>query len=123
MSLLRQRDQGRLSRQQSLAGIPVLNPQANLETNGDCIIVHIQFKKSKSWIERFRPAIVRRRYELDQFGSFVVQLIDGERCVMDLVREFEARFRMSTREAELGIVAFLKTLMKRHIVFIGVPEA
>tara|TARA_B100000809_G_scaffold266417_1_gene329048 strand:- start:596 stop:967 length:372 start_codon:yes stop_codon:yes gene_type:complete len=120
MSLLRKRDKGRLGRQQSLAGIPVLNPQATLETNGDCTTVKIQFEKGKSWIERFRPQTIRRRYELDEFGSFVIRLIDGKRCVMDLVHAFRTRFRMSPREAELGIVAFLTTLMKRHIVFIGV---
>ena len=80
----------------------------------------IRIPRGHGFLDRFRPPVVERTYELDDFGAFVVAQIDGRRDVMEIIRAFERRFKVNHREAELSIVAFLKMLMQRGIVSVGI---
>jgi len=58
---------------------------------------------------------------LDEFGAFMISQIDGRRTVTELVDLFEQRYPMSRRECELGVIAFIKMLMKRNVLGVQVP--
>jgi len=123
MSLFAKRERSSIDRRRSLSGIPVLNSHVSVEPgdNGG-LFLRRQVSRSGTFLDRFRPAVQEKRYELDRFGAFVVQQIDHDRTVLDIVNAFERRFGLSRREAELGVVAFIKILMKRELVAVAVAS-
>jgi len=117
MPLRERREKAGLDRRQSLAGIPVFHQNVTLvETENDTVTLKLRVERGDSFLDRFRPPVTERTYELDEFGTFVVRHIDGRSTVMEIVRAFEQNFGMNHREAELGVVAFLKMLMKRSVL-------
>ncbi len=107
----------------ALDGVPKMFPGVTFEdmTNG-CVRVSLTLKRGSGFLERMRPPETRRSYELDEFGTFVIRMVDGERSVLDIVNAFEERYRMSRREVELSVVAFCKLLMQRNIMAVAVPR-
>ncbi len=117
MTMLKQRDGGRIDKRESLAGIPALNPDVTLhEPEGKPAFVASKLRRGTGFLERFRPPVMNKRYELDEFGAFVVRHVDGQRSVLEIIHLFHERFGMSRREAELGVVAFVKILMQRGLI-------
>lgn len=121
MELLKSRKRTQVDRRESLAGIPYLNESAVIErSEGTPMALKLVIRRGNGFLDRFRPPAMERRYELDEFGAFVVQKIDGKKTVLDLINAFEDRFKMSHRESELGVVAFIKILMKRNLLAVGI---
>lgn len=125
MSLFRQRENNTIDRRQSLAGIPILNAGVRYQNEGNGRrVLSAEGPSRVGWMNRFRPPVDRREFELDEFGAYVVERIDGNRSVLDIVNAFQHQFGMSRRESELGVVAFVKMLMQRHLLAVSVsPEA
>lgn len=120
MRLLKQRKQERIDRRLALSGVPILNDGVNLdEMDGGGMRVSMTVKRGRGFFERFRPPVMNRSYELDEFGGFVLEMVDGERSVLDIINAFQERFPMSRREVELSVVAFFKMLMQRNVVSIA----
>jgi len=121
MFLIRKRAKGSIDRRRSLEGIPVFHRNVEaLEGADGKITLKVQLARGSSFLDRFRPPVSERKYELDEFGTFVVRQIQQRKNVLDIVREFEREFRMSHRESELGVVAFVKMLMKREALSVVV---
>ena len=117
MDLFRQRKQQRVSRRASLEGVPVLHQNVEvIEIDGETVTLKIEFVRGNSPIDWLRPKEIKRNYELDEFGSFVIRQVGEHVTVMDIIRAFEKKFKLCHREAELGVVAFLKMLMKRKVL-------
>ncbi len=128
MSFFWQREKASLDRRQSLACVPVLNTGVELAwtADGKAWLQAERTHAAPSWMDRFRPRVDHRRYELDEFGGFVVGLMDGRRTVLEIIDHFQEAFGMSRRESELGVVAFVKMLMQRSLLSVGrrnEPEA
>jgi hypothetical protein len=123
MRLFKFRQQDRINRRDALSGIPILAPSATIqETEDGGVKVTVTRKRGSGFFERIRPPLIERSYELDEFGKFVIDEIDGKRSVLDIINKFEKRFPMSRREAELSVVAFFKLLMERHVVSVAVTK-
>ena len=121
MGLLSQREKGAIDRRQSLEGVPVFHESVTqVEDEESITTIKMIVPKGHTFFDRFRPPAMERSYELDEFGTFIVHQIDGERTVLDIVIVFEQRYGMNHREAELGVVAFLKMLMKREVLSVVV---
>ena len=121
MRLLRKREKGSIDRRRSLAGVPVFHERVQtLDAPNGTITIRVVIHRGYGFFERFRPPVSERKYELDEFGTFVVRQIKQRKSVLDIVNAFEQRFRMSRRESELGVVAFIKTLMKRNVLSVVV---
>lgn len=73
-------------------------------------------------INRLRPPVTTRSYELDEFGTFVVRHMDRKNTVHDIIKAFSKHFNLTLRESEMGVVAFIKMLMKREMVSVGIRE-
>ena len=113
-----------MDRRMALEGVPVMRPGVSIEQSPEGLVrVCMTIKRGTGFFERMRPAETKRSYELDEFGAFVVSLVDGERTVLDVVNEFEKRFKMSRREVELSVVAFFKLLMQRNVLAVVVPRS
>ncbi|MDT8390462.1 MAG: PqqD family peptide modification chaperone [Lentisphaeria bacterium] len=123
MRLFAQRKQERVDRRLALSGIPVLNAGVAVESldNGGAR-VSMTVRRGRGFFERLRPVEMTRSYELDEFGRFVLEMVDGERSVLDVVDAFEKRFPMSRREVELAVVAFFKMLMQRNVLAVAVAK-
>jgi hypothetical protein len=117
MSLYWQRERRNVDRRQALAGVPVFNRAVCLEAGEDSgVVLRIDEARGPGFLDRFRPRRTERRFALDGFGSFVVRLIDSKRTVLDIIDRFQKEFGMSRRDAELGVVAFIKMLMQRNVI-------
>jgi len=121
VSLFWKREQANVTRRQSLAATPVLSERVRAEaTDGGGLVLHVRIPRGAGLLDRFRPRVDERRYELDEFGAAVVRRIDNRRKVSEIVEAFHHEFGLSRRESELGVVAFLKMLMKRGLIGIEI---
>jgi len=103
-------------RRRALLGVPVLQEHVRVEQCAEGVTtLYIKCGRGLSIFDRFRPRVINRKYELDEFGAFVVSLMDRQRSVRDIIGEFQSHFGMSRREAELGVAAFLKILTQRNV--------
>lgn len=110
-----------LDRRRSLGGVPVLNAGVELAERGDgTLLLVLNIPRRKGWLARFQPRVTQKRIGLDELGTFVIRQINGERTVMQIIEAFTARFATNRREAELSTVDFLKSLVRRQAVSIGI---
>lgn len=124
MRLFARRTPQEIDRRTALAGVPILNPGVEFELlDGGCSRVSLIVRRGHGLFESMRPKQSSRSYELDEFGTFVVQQIDGTRTVLDVIDAFEKRFQLSRREVELSVVAFCKLLMQRHVLSVTIDRS
>jgi hypothetical protein len=110
-----------IDRRQSLMGVPVVNPGVRWkEEREGVLLVTIPVRRGGGFLGRFQSASWNKRIRLDPLGSFVLEQIDGKRNALDITDAFIERFKVNRREAELSIVAFLKSLLERHIISIAI---
>jgi len=123
MALLRKRLRSSVDRRRSLAGVPCLHTNVCLEDiTPATVALKVQLPRGIGFFDRFAPAVSERRYELDEFGTFVVRQIQQRKSVLEIVRAFKDFFGLSHRESELGVVAFIKMLMKRRLLSVAMEE-
>lgn len=121
MALLKERWKGSIDRRQALTGIPVMHPNVKVhQLTPRTVELRVSVPRGPGFLDRFRPPVLERRYELDEFGTFVLSEIPKGGNVLAIVKAFEEEFRMSHREAELGVVAFMKILMQRNVISVVV---
>lgn len=112
-----------VDRRRSLAGVPALNRGVELERQDDgTMMVCVPIPRRKGLLARFQPPVTQRRVKLDELGSFIVGRIDGQVTVLELVESFVAEYRTNRREAELCTAEFLRSLVHRSIVSIGLKD-
>ncbi len=111
-----------IDRRQSLAGIPVLNPGVEVTPrDDDRVTVTVVRQRGSGFLARFQPPIIRRSFKLDELGTYVVRLIDGERTVLQIIERFVRDHRVNRREAELSVVQFIRMLTQRNVISIVIP--
>lgn len=109
----------RLDRRRSLAGIPVFNENVTIDDrDADKVVVCITIQRGNAFLDRFRPPVMTHRVELDELGSFALGQIDGHTNVSGIIDAFVERYRAGRREMELSVVAFMKSLMERRVISI-----
>jgi hypothetical protein len=114
-----------LTRPEALACIPIISPTVSWEIleNGDILIEYplaikpffIQLAK------RFRQGREERatkKLQLDNMGSAVWQMIDGEKHVKKIITLFAKTSGVTLLEAERSVTAFFRDLGKRGLIII-----
>lgn len=121
MRLFARRQYDDIDRRRALEGIPVINPGVKIEsdTSGNSR-VSLMLRRGAGIFDWMRPKESPRSYDLDEFGTYVIKMVDGKKTVLEMINAFEERFKMSRREVELSVVAFLKLLMQRHVLSLTV---
>ena len=113
----------RINREQALKSIPVKNIQISEERseNGDVIIHYLTVMRP--WISkvvrRFGGAEAQpqtKKLQLDQLGTEVWKLIDGNRSVRLIIRIFAESNQLQIREAEVAVTQFIRELGKRGLI-------
>jgi len=108
-----------IDRRRSLAGVPIVNENVKIDdSDEDNVVVSVTFERGNGFLDRFKPAVMTSRVELDELGSFALHQIDGKKTVADIIDAFVERYRANRREMELSVVAFMKSLMQRRVISI-----
>jgi len=115
-------DKPRPDRRRSLAGVPVFNDNVEIDRSDPekWVLTMVTRRRQGKFSARFLPATSSRRLELDELGSVVVRLIDGNRDVKQIISEFQQQYNLNRRESELSVVEFLKALVGRGIIAIAI---
>lgn len=108
-----------LGRQESLSAKPVLNRLVKVERGEDGKVM-LQIPRRDSGMVRAVSRMFHiapyKRVALDELGTFVIELCDGNHTVQDVVDKFAERFKLNPREAELSMSGFLRNLARRSII-------
>ncbi|HOX40101.1 MAG TPA: PqqD family protein [Candidatus Brocadiia bacterium] len=121
----RKRKAPSIDREQSLRTIPVVNSLLEIEDDGsDALKLKVPFKPNRIFriLGYIGPTPTHKMVTLDRLGAEFFKLCDGQRAVDEIIREFAARHKLNLREAELSGVSYLKSLAKRGIIVLAVPE-
>lgn len=112
-----------ISRAEALNMVPVRNNEVSEKiVSGD--LVQLSYPLAvKPWFGRLaekvgmwdeRPMV--KHLELDEMGTFVWRLINGEHSVRQIAAEFTSHYEVQMREAELSVTAFIKEIGQRGII-------
>ena len=118
----RKRLQAKYSTAMFLRAVPHRNQAADFAHQPDGrVIVSVPIPRPRylvpplSWLLPFSK---RRRVELEPVGAAVLELCDGRRTVEAVVEAFAGEHKLSFREAQLPVTAFLRQLAQRGLVAI-----
>ena len=125
MSLFRKRTPvlAHFSREDAIQCIPVKRQEiseSRLES-GEILLVY------PLTVRPFFAAMLRRlrqesqpppmkKLQLDQLGSGVWMMIDGQRTVQQIIHGFAKEHTLQNKEAELSVTAFLRELGRRGLI-------
>jgi len=114
-----------LSREQAFQARPVRNPRLKWRINDEeCVEVVVPRRKDLFgrvmgflfFVPETRPVT------LDEVGSRVWHLCDGEHTVGDIARTLAEEYKLGRREVEVSLTEYLRTLGKRGMVGFLVPK-
>lgn len=109
-----------IDRRKSLKGVPVLNSGIKVVKDGARLKITAYTPRSSGFMGRFQPPVMKRNIKLDEIGSYVFGLIDGDRDTREIINRFIERYDTNRREAELSVIAFLKSLTQRGVISIAI---
>jgi hypothetical protein len=108
-----------VGREQTLRLYPLRNPAVRYETqpNG-CVLLIVPVRPR--WLMRLLTRLFKlpreHRIELDETGSTVWSLCDGQHSVEAIVQRLVRQYKLERREAEYALFAFLNTLTRRGFI-------
>lgn len=115
-----------LSREQSLASVPLRNQAVEVERT-DAGELRLVVALRATWWAKLLSGIFyipkKRRFVLDEIGGFVWELCDGKRNVRDIIQALAARYKLHRKEAEVSVVAYLRQLARRGLIGIAVLKS
>lgn len=112
-----------LSRSEALSFRPTKSLNVVEERLGEHEVMIEYPMTVKPWVstllQRFggRPESVRtKKIQLDELGTAVWDMLDGQRSVRDIVAEFADTHRLEQKEAEVSVTHFLRMLGQRGLI-------
>lgn len=116
-----------LSREESLACVVVPNDGLRVTSDEDgnvTLSIPIQVPR---WLGRFSKSAESeasdRKIELDEVGSFVWGMCHERTTVRQMIRRLSERYKLNMKEAEVSLTAFLRTLAKKRLVAVVLPQS
>ena len=124
MRLFSKRPKGpTISRAEALDRIPVKNRQIseNRLESGEGVIHYPVIMRPffAGLAKRFggqEAQIQIKKLQLDELGTSVWNLLDGERSVRQLVKMFAGTHQLEMREAEVSVTQFIRELGRRGLI-------
>jgi len=114
-----------IDRRTSLAARLVRNTRVQWADKPEGIVLTITVRSptQSAMFSKLFPMPAMREVQLDEIGSEIWRLCDGEHSTADLLDWMRTRYQFSYKEAELGITKYLKELVKRNlVVIVGLKE-
>jgi len=115
----------RITRDESLDAVVVRNRAVQARENeGGGITLIVPFRASAlvRRLSGYLGAADRgeRKIELDEVGSFVWRMCDGQSRVREMIARLAEKYKLNRKEAEVSLTTFLRTLAARRLVVIAV---
>ena len=104
---------------------PVVSPfvQQKRKTDKDLLLkIDLRELKKKSLLRRIAPIPDTKKILLDKLGKEVFLLCDGKHKVKDIIKEFQAKYRLTLTETEIAVQKYLMSLTERHLIGFMIPE-
>jgi len=79
------------------------------------------FIKMRKIIRKNPEKSFRRKIQLDSLGVDVWSLVDGEKNVKTIIKEFAALHTLNYKEAEISVTLFLRSLGEKGLIGIKEP--
>ncbi|GIV06965.1 MAG: hypothetical protein KatS3mg017_0167 [Fimbriimonadales bacterium] len=117
--LFRRNAPPQVDRRQVLRLYPLRNAAVRYEQSEDGIytlIVPLQPRGLFGWFSRIFKLPHEHRIELDDIGSLVWTLCDGQHQVDAIAQRLTQQYKLERREAEYALFAFLNTLARRGFI-------
>jgi hypothetical protein len=119
------KDTPELDREQSMQSVPMINQLITVEYDAEGNAV-LNVPRKRTTMVKLMAKLFRlppyKQIELDELGTYTIELCDGEHTVEEIIEKFADRFDLSHREAEVSMLSYLQTLAKRGIIAFAVPE-
>jgi hypothetical protein len=107
------------SKEQVLASKPLRNPNLEWTKNEEGEIV-ITIRRRSDWKAKalglLFPVPQQRTIVLDEPGTFVWTLCDGETDIHTMMRKLAQQYQLNIKEAELSLTTYLRNMGKRGLV-------
>lgn len=115
----------KIERKDALAIVPVRHPLVKWERTDNEVILSIPMRDDR--VARAVKKIIKalkmakelpdsRQVGLDEVGSYVWELCDGERTIDGVVMGLSKEYKLTRREAEASVTMFLQTLAKKNLI-------
>jgi len=125
LSLKLKKAEPALTREQAMQAWPVRNPALQVRVGEDDLVT-IELPRRKDWmggVLGFMFSVPQSKpVQLDEVGSLVWNLCDGDHTVSDIVGELVNEYKLNRREVEVSLTQYLQTLGKRGMVGFAVPR-
>lgn len=116
----------KLAFDQQLSTIPLRNEGVKLSVDPDgtslAVQIELRYRGVLALWKRVFKLRPNRTYLLDGIGRSVFESIDGKKNFEQLVDEFAAKHQLTFFEARALLMQYIKLLMNRGLIVIGVPE-
>lgn len=121
----KKKDGPELDRQQALESVPMVNQLITIDHDAEGhVVLHVPRKRTSmvKMIAKLFRLPPYKQIELDELGTYAVELCDGTRSVDEIVDAFADEFQLNRREAEVSMLTYLQTLAKRGIIGFAVEK-
>jgi hypothetical protein len=121
----KEEDNPDLDREDALQAVPIINQLVTIDYNAEGQVV-LNLPRKRTTMVKLIAKVFRlppyKEIELDELGTYTVELCNGGNTVEEIIEKFAERFQLNRREAELSMLSYLKTLAKRGIVGFALDE-
>lgn len=108
-----------LSRTMVLRARPLRNPSARWETEEGETIITIPLKpkgRGAKLLSRFFPSPEEKQIALDEIGSEVWALCDGQITIEQIIKKIAEKYKLNRKEAEASILEYLRQLSRKRLI-------
>jgi hypothetical protein len=110
---------------QVLGAVPVRNRLLEWTEEPEGVVLQVPLRREGifRWVNRIVPAPEHRKVALDEIGSDVWRMCDGETPVEGIIRALAKKYQLNRREVELSLSLYLKQLARRGYLGLVAAEA
>ena len=110
----------------TLMGVkPVRNPALDWRTEENETVI-ITVKRKEKTLEKIFGKIFPipkfKRIRLDEVGSFVWKLCNGENTIDTIIKKLSSEYKLTKREALVSLLSYLRTLSSKNLIYFVVPQ-
>ncbi len=116
-----------LPREKFLKLKPVRNPYlkwSKSEKGEITIMLELKQTKKTGFLSKLfsLPKEVTKKVALDEVGSFVWEMCDGQHTVEEIIEELAERYKMMRQETEVALMTYFQQLTRRKFIGVLIPE-
>jgi hypothetical protein len=131
MGILSRRSTPSITREQMMNGKPIRNEELIVERSEDGEVTLKRARRNVWWLNMLAKVSRLPEYQtltLDRVGSSVWDWCDGKNSIGDVIAMLAKEHKLSRKEAEVSMLAYLKQLAQRGVIAVvidpdGVGEA